>query len=212
VRRMLAVAGAVVGLLAGLAPPASAQSFILNSAETINRGNVKISAFPTVLLGDDGAPNSWGVATRLGYGFTDWFDVEGKVGFFDGLNLYGADAEAWIFRGDVDISLSLGGHLADVGAGSSSKAVDVAGLLSGHVSPWLEVYGGVSLSFESLDDSDHDFTRAYVVPGVEIRITRQLDFLAEYGLGLNDDSPNYVGFGLAFYVKDTGRPARSSLR
>jgi hypothetical protein len=180
--------------------PALAQNFLMNSAETINRGNFKIALFPAVLFGEDGADDQWGVGSRFGYGFTDRFDVEGKLAFFDGFKLYGLDGEYWLARGDVDFSIQLGGHWAAVDDGFDSKALDLAGLLSGHVADKLELYGGVSVSFESLDDvPDSGFTRVYLVPGLEYKISEQLDLLAEFGIGLNDDSPNYVGFGLALY-------------
>ena len=76
---------------------AQAQNFLMNSAETINKGNFKISAFPTVVLGEDGGEN--------------------------------------------------------------------------------------------------------VVPGIEYRVAKDLDALAEIGLGLTDESPNYLSFGLSYYVR-----------
>ena len=86
--------------------------------------------------------------------------------------------------------------------GFDSKALDLAGLLSGRVADKLELYGGVSVSFESLDDvPDSDFTRLYAVPGLEYKVSEQLDLVAEFGVGLNDDSPNYIAFGLAFYFR-----------
>jgi len=57
--------------MAGAGREASAQNFLMNSAETINRGNFKISLFPTVLFGEDDADDNWGVGSRFGYGFTD---------------------------------------------------------------------------------------------------------------------------------------------
>jgi hypothetical protein len=172
----------------------------MNSAETINRGNFKIALFPAILFGEDDADNQWGVGSRFGYGFTDSFDVEGKLAFFDGFKLYGLDGEYWLVKGDVDFSIQLGGHWASVDDGFDSKALDLAALLSGNVADKLELYGGLSVSFESLDDvSDSSFTRAYLVPGLEYKISEQLDLVAEVGIGLTDDSPNYVGFGLALY-------------
>jgi hypothetical protein len=194
---------AVLALLSWAAPqPSFAQNFLMNSAETINRKNFKISLFPVGLFGKDEAPDRWGVGSRFGYGFTDNFDVEGKVAFFDGTSLYGLDAELWLVKGDVDFSMTLGAHKASVDGGNDSKALDLAALVSGNVARRLELYGGVSVSFESLDDvPDSGFTRAYLVPGLEYKISEQLDLVTEFGIGLNDDSPHYFGFGLSLYLR-----------
>ena len=136
---------AAVVLFCCAAPePALAQNFLMNSAETINRGNFKIALFPAVLFGEDDADNQWGVGSRFGYGFTDSFDVEGKLAFFDGFKLYGLDGEYWLVKGDVDFSIQLGGHWASVDDGFDSKALDLAGLVSGNVADKLELYGGLS--------------------------------------------------------------------
>jgi len=200
-KQLWIVAMAGCALLAMSATPAHSQNFLMNSAETINKGNFKIAAFPTVLFGEGAADDSWGVGTRLGYGFTNNFDVEAKLGFFDSFNFYGIDGELWVIKGPVDVSLALGGHFTDQDGGSDSKAIDVAGIVSGNVASKLELYGGVSLSFESLDDSDRDFTRTYLVPGFEYKVSDSLDVDGEVGIGLGDDSPSYVAVGLSFYVR-----------
>lgn len=194
---------AALALLCWAVPkPALSQNFLMNSAETINRKNFKIAVFPVGLFGRSDAPDRWGAGSRFGYGFTDNFDVEGKVAFFDGLTLYGLDAELWLLKGDVDFSMTLGAHKAAVDGGNDSKALDLAALVSGNVARKLELYGGLSVSFESLDDvPDSGFTRAYFVPGLEYKISEQLDLVAEFGIGLNDDSPHYLGFGLALYLR-----------
>lgn len=200
-RHALWIAAAV--LLSCVPRPAAAQNFLFNSAETINQGNFKVGAFPALLLGKDGAEDNWGVTTRLGYGFTHRFDVEAKLNFFDGFKMYGADAEYWLVKGGpADVSLSAGFHKSDFDSGIGSKAFDVAGIASGKIAHNLDLYGGLSLSFESLDNvSDSGFTRVYVVPGLEYTVHPNLDLLAEVGLGLNEDSPNYVGFGVSLYLR-----------
>jgi hypothetical protein len=188
---------------------AQAQNVLMNSAETINPGNFKIAAFPTILFGKDvdgvEGENEFGVAGRFGYGFTDRFDMEAKLAFFDGVQLYGLDAEYWAVKGPVDVSLSLGAHLTSFGDDDNSSAIDTALLVSGNVADNLELYGGVNVSFESIDDLPDDvdgsFTRAYVVPGLEYKLSDDLDLVAEFGIGLNDDSPHYVSAGLAFYIR-----------
>lgn len=178
---------------------AHAQNVLMNSAETIDKKNFKLSAFPTVILGEDDADSEWGIASRLGYGFSDSFDVEAKLAFFDGLSFYGLDAELWFIKGKVDVSGALGIHRTDFDGDLDLTGVDTALLVSGHVAEKLELYGGVNLSFESGDNED--FTRAYFVPGIEYRVANDLDLLAEFGLGLNDDSSDYFSFGLAFYIR-----------
>src|SRR5512134_2284681 len=98
----------LVSSLVLAAGSAHAQNVLMNSAETINEGNFKIAAFPTLLFGENGADDEFGVAGRFGYGFTPSFDIEGKVAFFDGLKLYGIDAELWVVKGRTDVSVSLG--------------------------------------------------------------------------------------------------------
>lgn len=199
--RPLALGFALLAFAAS-AMPARAQNFLENSAETINRGNFKLAAFPTGLFGRNGASDSWGGALRVGYGFTDNFDVEAKAGFFSGLTLVGADAEVWLLRGDLDLAVSGGAHKALVRAGRDSTAIDLAAQLSGHVTNRLEVYGGTSVSFEHLDGVPNSgFTRAYLIPGVEYRISDDLDFVSEFGLGLNNNSPHYFGLGFALYIR-----------
>jgi hypothetical protein len=180
---------------------AQAQNVLMNSAETINPGNFKIAAFPTILFGKDDADNETGIAGRFGYGFTDRFDMEGKVAFFDGVTLYGLDAEFWLLKGPADVSVSLGAHKTSTDFVDTS-AIDTALLVSGNIGDKLEAYGGLNLSFESVDDvDDSSFTRAYVVPGIEYKLNEDLDLVAEFGIGLNDDSPHYVSAGLAFYIR-----------
>jgi len=199
-RSLLPLAVSSVFLLS--AGSAQAQNVLMNSAETINKGNFKIAAFPTLLFGEDDADDEFGIAGRFGYGFTDRFDIEGKVAFFENLQLYGLDAEYWLLKNrGLDMSISLGAHITDLPEVNSS-AIDTALVASGHVTDNLELYGGLNASFESLDDvPDSDFTRVYVVPGLEYKIHDDLDLVAEFGIGLNDDSPNYVSAGLAFYIR-----------
>jgi hypothetical protein len=180
---------------------ANAQNVLMNSAETINPGNFKIAAFPTLLFGKDGADNETGIAGRFGYGFTDRFDMEGKVAFFDGVKLYGVDAEYWLRKAPLNVSVALGAHKTSTDFVDTS-AIDTSLVASGKIGDKLEAYGGLNLSFESVDDvDDSSFTRAYVVPGIEYKLHRDLDLVAEFGVGLNDDSPHYVSAGLAFYIR-----------
>jgi hypothetical protein len=90
---------AVMVFLVAAAVEVSGQDVLMNSAETINQGNIKLALFPTVLFGKNGGDSVWGVAGRAGYGLTPRFDIEAKAGIFKGLNYFGVDAEYWLVRG-----------------------------------------------------------------------------------------------------------------
>jgi uncharacterized membrane protein len=179
----------------------SAQAVLMNSAETINHGNIKLAIFPTVLLGKNGGDSVWGVAGRLGYGLTPTLDIEAKAAYFKGLNYYGADIEWWFLKGhNLNASVALGGHLTNYDGGGDSTGIDTSLLVSTTPARNLEIYGGLMFAFESVKNSDISYTRAHLVPGIEYRLNEDLDFLAEFGIALNSNSSNYASLGLAYYL------------
>jgi hypothetical protein len=184
---------------------AQAQDFgVMESAETINRGNFKLSGSPIIALGRDGAENDFGVAFRAGYGFTDKFDAEAKLGIFENLKFFGGDAEFWLVKNaPLDVSVAAGFHVGRSDVAPDRKGVDFTLLGSAPVASKLEVYGGLDFAFESLGDDvfDNKFTTVHLVPGIEYAVLPDLDFLAEFGIGLNDDSWHYFSAGLTFYIR-----------
>jgi hypothetical protein len=190
----------VLGLVLAIPIPVAAQDFgVMNSAETINRGNFKVMANPIILFGD--GDTDMGVALSGGYGFTESFDVEVKAAFYDGVSFFGADAEYWAVKGrPVDVSVIVGFNMGRRD-GFDTTALDFTFLGSGHVSPRLEVFGALDLARNSINDVDFSFTTAHLVPGIEYALKPDIDLVAELGLGLNDDSTNYVSFGIAYYLR-----------
>jgi opacity protein-like surface antigen len=180
-----------------LAGAASAQDAIMNSAETINQDNFKFSGYPIFTLGDD---SETGIGVRAGYGFSRGFDAEAKISHFDGLTYYGLDGEWWVHHKDPDVSFALGVHRSSLDGGFDIVGVDTTLLASQHVARNLEVYGGLRVAFEFPDEGD-SFRRIHLVPGIEYRVAKDLDFLAELGIKLNDRSTSYVAVGLAYYVR-----------
>jgi len=198
-KSMVAILAATVFLVADAAK-VSAQDVLMNSAETINQGNFKLALFPTVLFGKDGGDSVWGVAGRAGYGLSPRFDIEAKAGIFKGLNYFGVEAEYWLVHGrNANVSVALGAHLTDSRPGADSSGIDTSLLFSTRPAKRLELYGGLKLAFDSVKNSDQNFTRAHLVPGLEYRISTDLDFLAEFGISLNDNSRSYASVGLALY-------------
>ncbi|HYN10502.1 MAG TPA: outer membrane beta-barrel protein [Vicinamibacterales bacterium] len=185
-------------------PPsvAHAQDFaILESAETINKGNFKLRVSPLLIFGKGAEDNEPGVAILAGYGFTSNFDMEGGVAFFDGVTFWGANAEVWLVKErPFDFSVAGGFHRRTGDNTESFNGLDLTFLASGHVTRRLELYGGLDLAFEGIGDPI-DFKTAHFVPGIEFKITDNLDLVAEAGLALNDNARHYIAGGLAFYVR-----------
>ena len=189
-----------VMFLATAAAQVSAQSVLMNSAETINQGNLKLGIFPTVLFGKNGGDSVWGVAGRLGYGLTPRFDIEAKAAFFKGLKYFGVDVEYWLVKWEnFNVSVAVGGHMTDYNGGGDSSGIDAAIMASTIPARNLEIYGGLMLAFDSVKNSDHNYTLMHIVPGIEYRLSDDLDFLAEVGIALNEDSGSYASVGLAYY-------------
>jgi hypothetical protein len=199
---MIVVILAAMMFLVTAAAEVSAQDVLMNSAETINQGNFKLALFPTVLFGKNDSDSLWGVAGRAGYGLTPRFDIEAKAAIFKGLNYFGVEAEYWLVHGrNANVSVALGAHLTDSRAGADSSGIDTSLLFSTRPAKRLELYGGLKLALDSVKNSDKNFTRAHLVPGLEYRISADLDFLAEFGIALNDNSRSYASVGLALYLR-----------
>jgi hypothetical protein len=177
----------------------------------MDRGTFKLMAAPIMVFGKNGADDELGVAARAGYGFTDRFDAEAKLGFFENGTFVGADGEFWILKGEekdagLDFSLAGGAHWMSGSSGYyDTMGLEVTPLLSGHVNKSIELCGGLDVSFESIKDAppvvDDTFTRVHLVPGIELRLSEAADLVGEIGIGLTDESFTYAGVGIAFYLR-----------
>ena len=70
--------------------------------------------------------------------------------------------------------------------------------------PKLELFGALDIARNWLDIDDrfdNDYTTVHLVPGIEYALSNNLDLVAEIGIGLNNDSSNYVSGGIAFYIR-----------
>jgi hypothetical protein len=192
----------LISLLA-LPAAAGAQDFgVLESAETINQGNFKLTINPMFVFGD--GEDEAGIALKAGYGFTPRFDMEAKAAFYEGVNFFGFDAEYWLLRGqDLDVSVSGGLHFGRSDQAFDTTGIDVTLLASGQLSPRLELFAALDLAFESIDADfiDESFTTGHLVPGIEYAISDELDFVFEVGLSLNDNGSHYLSGGLAYYLR-----------
>jgi hypothetical protein len=188
---------------------AGAQDFgVMGSAETINRGNFKVMANPLLVFQDGEIDKEIGISGLLGYGFTPRLDGEVKVALFDNVSYVGGDVEYWILRNrGLDFSAIGGIHFGwgDEGIVDTS-GIDLTFQGSGSVTSRLEIYGALDFAFNSLDidgrfEFDNDYTTVHLVPGLEYALSNDVDVVGELGIGLNDDSSNYISAGIAYYLR-----------
>jgi hypothetical protein len=185
---------------------AAAQDFgIMESAEIIQTGNFKFTGYPMLILGEDGAENDVGVVLRGGYGFNDRLDAELGVALYDGSTLLGGNVEVALLKsaplvGGVDLSVRGGAH-AVRNDGPDAVGLDLAGILSTRLNRNLELVGSLDFNEHFRDDPLPDTNTFHLVPGVEYRVTRNLDLLAEFGLGLDDEAANYLSAGVSLYFR-----------
>jgi hypothetical protein len=182
---------------------AAAQDFgVMESAETINQGNFKLSVNPMFVFGE--LDDEVGVGFRFGYGFTPRFDMEAKAAFYDGLTFFGGDFEYWIVKDRPwDVSGTAGLHFARGDTVLDSTGVDLTLLTSRRIATRLDFFAALDIAIESIDDEfvDDNFTTFHIVPGIEYAISEDLDLVGEVGLALNDDASHYVSFGLSYYIR-----------
>jgi hypothetical protein len=194
----------LTSLLCGIAlliPVAAAAQDVgvAQSAETIDRGNIKLLVNPVVVFGKNGSDNEGGLSFGVGYGLTNRIDVEGRVGIFDNVKFYGGNIEFGLAHSrKYNISATFGAHLTDTDF-DHWGAFDVTLEASRHVAPKLEVYGALDLAFEAAPGDGYQ--TVHLVPGIEYAVSRNLDVVAEVGLGVNDDSYHYLTGGIAYYFR-----------
>ena len=189
-------------LTLGFPAAVHAQDFgILESAETIDKGNFKLRANPMLLFARHGGDDEFGVAALLGYGFTPRFDLEGGVAIYDGVTFFGANGEYWLVKeSPLDFSIAAGLHRRVGDRTADYNGIDLTFLGSGHVARKLELYGGLDLAFEGFGIPG-DYKTVHFVPGLEYKMNNQIDVVAEAGLALNDNGRHYIAGGLAIYFR-----------
>lgn len=197
-------------LAAGLilmAGPVAAQDFgLLQSAETIEQGNLKLAGGFVNARGEDGADDDTAFTVRGGYGFTDRIDGEIKYSSFDEVDALGVDFEYWAVR-NAPLDLSLGAGYTSLSAdnGSDASSLDLTAILTGQATPALELGVGVDVGFVELDDvppgADDSFESVHLVPMLEFALSDVVDLVGEYGVALNDESNDYLAGAIAFYFK-----------
>lgn len=186
---------------------------VMETAEPIEPHTFKLSGFP--MLVDRSQHGDDAFALALGYGLRNDMDVEVQVAYIDRATLFGADLEwnAWTAE---PLRFSIGGglHAADLEQRASAVGADATAILTYTPTPRLDVNAALDAAVDDVDvresgaaPSDTHFTEDgrydtyYFVPGVEYQLSRNVDLLAEVGVGLNGDSDNYLSAGASWYFR-----------
>jgi len=205
-----------VAALAGLAlcGSASAADFaMMETAQRINEGTFKLSGFP-VVIDRERAKTDTGFAVGLGYGLPNNLDVEAQVAGYEDGTFVGADLEwnAWR-EGRMAFSMAGGLHGADLDGSGSAAGVDGTLIFSYNPMERLALSAALDGAYDDVNNRDADvpadarfrtdgqYERYYAVPGISYLLTRNIDLLAEVGVGLNGDADDYVSAGASWYFR-----------
>jgi hypothetical protein len=205
---------ALAGSLLALCGSAGAADFaMMETAEPITPGEFKLSGAP-VLIDRDRARNDAGFVAGLGYGLAPDVDLEAQVASYEDGTWFGGDAEWTAWRAQR-MALSLGGglHAADLDGGGSALGADGTLILSYKPLERLALSAALDAAVDDVNHrgtgvpagarfaSDGRYERYYAVPAVGYRLTRNLELLAEVGIGLNRDAEDYLSGGMSWYFR-----------
>lgn len=207
-QNVAALAGVVLCGSAGAADFA-----MMETAERITAGTFKLSGFPVVIDRQD-ADTDTGFAMGLGYGLPYDLDLEAQVADHDDGTFFGADLEWTAWRADrMAFSLAGGLHGADLDGSGSAAGADGTMILSYNPMPRLAISAAFSAAYDDVNNRNDDvpadarfrtdgqYERYYGVPGISYLLTRNIDLLAEVGVGLNGDSDDYFAAGASWYFR-----------
>ena len=205
VRRIAAFAA---GALCAL--PALAVDFgVMETADTVIPGDFKFLAFPLAVRDGPRREVDTGINVGLGYGINEPLDVEFQIGVYDDFNYFGLDLE-YSYRENRPVELSIGGGVhkveSDFGYPYGFDLTHIVSYTFASI-PWMRLIGSVDASYEitdayyaqSIGAHARRYWTGYAVPGVQFQVNERVDVLGEVGVGLNDDSNDYVGVGMSFY-------------
>ena len=206
-----------LGIVAGLAfcGSAGAADFgVMETAEPIEPRSFKLVGFPMLTDRDNGEEEG-SFAVGLGYGLPHDLDVEGQIARDDRATYLGSDIEWNAWRGyNMKVSIGSGFHTVDLDDGGSVNGADTTAIFTYTPIRRLDLNAALDASIEDVDGgdgsdpllperwrSDNRYETVYFAPGLEYQLTRNLDLLAEVGLGLNDESDDYGSAGLSWYFR-----------
>lgn len=173
-------------ILALLAIAGSAFSQVFNTGQTLKPGKFSLGVEPGVMVNGN---SEFIMFLHGGVGIKKGIDLSVKAGVLGPEDYFGADVEFALSR---RISFAVGAHqFGDFG-------------LDGTLNLTFPIRNDTRI-FTGLDSDlnfNQDKTRMLIwLPlGVEIGIRKNLNFIFEAEIGLNDPTYHFIGGGLNFYI------------
>lgn len=185
---------------------------VMETAVPIENGFFKFIGYPLAVLEGAQREQDLGVAVGVGYGISERWDAEVQVATYDDITFIGTDLEYnFLDLGQLDMSLTAGVHYANLDFGTQ-RGVDLTYIASYALSD--NSNGGIGFTLNAALDMardevdldrplaamvDDEYSSVHVVPGLQYRLSPQIDFIAEVGLGINQSSDDYVSVGTSYY-------------
>lgn len=157
---------------------------VFNTAKTLKTGTFAVGIEPMVIANGGSDFILFG---HIGYGLAKDIDISAKAGILANSNYYGADVEFGFLK---NFSLSAGAHVwGDFG-------LDATFLTSIDIASNVNIYGGADLDLNFGNDV---YTNFWIPLGVEVELNKNMAFIMEASIGINNSTPHLFGGGVNVY-------------
>lgn len=157
---------------------------VFNTAKTLKTGTFAVGVEPMIIAKSGSDFILFG---HIGYGLADDIDISAKAGILSSTNYFGADIE---FSFMDNFSLSAGAHSwGDFG-------LDATFLGNYEIASNVNLYGGADVD---LNLGGNVFINFWIPVGVEVELNKNMAFLLEASIGLNNSAPHFFGGGVNVY-------------
>lgn len=197
-------------LLCGCTSAYAVDFGVMESADPVRKGDFKFEAYPLSTRRTATREEDSGVNAAVGYGFWEDADLELQFATYDDVYFAGTDLEYSLVREPRhEFSVDIGAHYANTDFGTqlgadftplySYKPASLPGFKWNAALDFA--YDKASFAHANTHGLPAQYWSAYVVPGAQYRVARDVDVIGEVGLGLNADSNSYASVGLSFYFR-----------
>jgi hypothetical protein len=161
-------------------------SQVFNTACTLKRGTFSLGLNPAYYN------DNLGLFLHGNAGLVSGVDLALKYGFLDGPDYIGADIEWAVLKGKPDVSITTGAHSRDY------FGLDLAANLSFPLKDGISLYTGADTDLVFNNDVD---LLLWIPVGIEIDIRKQMSFLFEAEIPVNNIAFAVIDGGIMFYFR-----------